>query len=102
MEKGHRWLARPLTWPKIRGESPQRPAAMDHGDRDDQLPRHVSKDRVCGREGRVAENPIRKILVHEIRLLGNSLERWSSGSRLGRCVHGIDVAGWQSPGTGGS
>src|SRR3989454_12443831 len=75
---------------------------MDHRDRDDQLPWHVAQDRMCGREGGVAEHPVRKILVNDVRLLSDRLERWPRGSRLGGGIHGINVASWQSPDTGGS
>src|SRR5438034_11731278 len=75
---------------------------MDHRDRDDQLPRYVAQDRVCGREGRVAEHPVRKILVNDVRLFGDRLERWPPGSRLGGGIHGSNVASWQSPDTDGS
>ena len=75
---------------------------MDHRDRDDQLPRHVAQDRVCGCEGRVAEHPVRKILFNDVRLLGDRHEGWPRGSRLGGGIHRIDVASWQSPDTGGS
>src|SRR2546428_13785142 len=75
---------------------------MDHRDRDDQLPWHVAQDRMCGREGGVAEHPVWKILVNDVRLLSDRLERWPRGSRLGGGIHGINVASWQSPDTGGS
>src|SRR5439155_20659477 len=75
---------------------------MDHRERNDQLPRHVSKDGVCGGERRIVENPIRKILVNDVRLFADRHERWPRGSRLGGGIHGINVASWQSPDTGGS